>query len=123
MVDRGFPFSRGVPAGDIGGAHFEFEGTGDAVPGLERVGFGILPVLVQIDEARRDHQAFGVNDFAPLQGLRGDGLDGATVDPHRTHRVQFGFRIDYAAIGDHHIIGLSGERGTQAEKEKSPHGA
>ena len=52
----------GIPGGDGHDAGLEVERGGDAVEGLHAVGRDRLAVGMQVDEARRDHQAGGVDD-------------------------------------------------------------
>ena len=52
----------GVPRGHVAGADLELEGRGDAVAHHHPVALLLLPVLVEVDEARRHHVVGGVDD-------------------------------------------------------------
>ena len=103
-----FFFFGSVPLLDVGGADFEFEDGGDPVPDLEGVRLLIPAVLVQVDEARSDDEAAGIDGFATDgrgQGCFGKGDNGAVRDGEVADGVEPGLGIDDAAVVDDEILG------------------
>ena len=74
VVDRRFSLARRIPGRHISRPDFEFEAAGDAVARLECIGLEVLPMLVQVDESRRHHQAACIDDSAALQRQRAKSL-------------------------------------------------
>ena len=68
------PLAVGVPGFDVARADLQFKRGGDAVARLDFVVFGILPVGVEVYEARGDDQPGGVNDLIALDAGVGEGF-------------------------------------------------
>ena len=104
VVDDLPALARRVPRGHVAGAHFELEGRGDAVAHHHPVRLFLLPVLVQIDEARRDDVAGRVDDAGTGERRFGDRLDRPAADADMPYSVEARFRIHHAAVGDHQVV-------------------
>jgi hypothetical protein len=81
VVDERLPLARGVERRHVGRADFEFERRRDAIERVEAVVLVVLPMHMQVDEARRDDQPLGVDHLLPLQRTFGDRGDPAPGDP------------------------------------------
>ena len=69
VVDQSFAGVLVVPAVDIFSTDLKLKGSGDAVHRFHAVVFVVLAMLVEVDEARGDDQAFGVDRCAAKQGF------------------------------------------------------
>ena len=105
-IDQRLPFPRGIPFGNIIGSGLEFQRSRHAVMGLKLIVARLLPVLVEIDESRRDDQSLGIDGRTPRQRRFGYGGDLASADADVAHSIQARLRIHHPAIGDHQIVGL-----------------
>jgi hypothetical protein len=70
--------ARGVPRRDVFRSYLQLECRRHAVANHERVGFLLLPMLVQVDESRSDYESAGVDDARPGERRSADRLDAAT---------------------------------------------
>ena len=100
----------GVERGDVPGADFELQTGRHPVVRHETVVLVRLAVLVQVDEAGRDHQAGGVDHPGAGQRLLRDRLDAVARDPHVERRVGTRFRIHNPASGEDDVVGGRGVR-------------
>ena len=87
-VHQGLSLAVGVEAIHVAGADLQLERGGDAVGGAQGVVLVVLAVRVQVDEARRHHQAAGVDGGPAAQRLRGDGRDPSRGDADVAHGVE-----------------------------------
>jgi len=61
---------------------------------------------MEVDEARGDHVASGVDGLSAFNRVRGDYSDTAVLDAHIGDTVILGLRIHHPAVVDHDVIGL-----------------
>ena len=94
----------GVEGGDVPRADLELQSCGHPVMRHETVGLVGLAVLVQVDEARRDHEARCVDHPAAGQRFLRDRLDAVARDADVERRVRSGFGVHDPASRKHHIV-------------------
>src|SRR5262249_16513842 len=107
VIDKRFSFARGVPGVDRRYADLHFKRCRYAVERLQTVVRGVLAVRVQIDEAGRDHEAFGVDLDLTFQRRGGNGGDFAPFDSDVADRIELRGGIDDAASVQHDVVALS----------------
>jgi len=90
--------------------NLHFQRRGNAIEGLQAAARGILPVLVQVDETRRDDETLGIQHAFAGQGLRRDAHDPALSEAYVADGIDARFRIHHAAALKHDVVGLRKRR-------------
>lgn len=121
VIDQRLRLPLVVPGIHIGDAYFHFERGGDAIHGFVAVVLGILAVRVEIDGARGDYEAGGIDCGAALEREAGGGLDFAAGDDEVAHCAEAALRIEYAAVAYEQVLRLFAERRKQREEPGSAH--
>ena len=106
----------------IGRADFHFQRCRHAIEGLYPLAGQILPMLVQVDESRRDHEAGRVDNTPTLQRRMRNSRDPSLLNPNITHSIGLGFRVNDASALDHDVVLLghqerSAEQAGKAQKQ------
>ena len=117
VVDEPSLLPLPIPAIDVGRADLELERRRDAVERLKPVRLLGLPVRVEVDEARGDHEAARVDDRLAGERRLGDRGNLSAADADAAHGVEARLRIDDAALDDDEVEVLRGGRCGQAERE------
>ncbi len=121
VVDQGAALFLLQKCGDIRHADFHFQRGGNAVEGFEAAARGVLPMLVQVDEAGRDDESLDVDDAFAGERLRRDPRHLALGNTDVADRIETGLRIHYAPAAEHDVVGLCeyrrGEDQANAEYE------
>ena len=105
-VDERLPFPCLIPAVHIGSAAFQLERGCHAVVCLKLIISRLLPVLMQIDEPRRDDESLRVDHLFTLQRFSGDRANLAAANSDFSYGIQARLRIHDPSIGDDHVVGL-----------------
>jgi hypothetical protein len=69
IVDERVAFLVGKELSDVRCANFHFKRSGDAIKGFDALAGKFLAVLVQVDKARGDDEAGGIDDAASAGGV------------------------------------------------------
>jgi len=85
-------------------ADLHFQRRRDAIEGLQAAARGILSMLMQIDEARRDDQAFDVEYAFAGKLLRRDARDPALGDAYIADGIDARLRIHHAPAVEHDVV-------------------
>ena len=119
IINERFAVAFRVPVVHIVGAHFQLQCGGYTVAGLKLIVPRLLSVFVQIDEAGRDDQSFGIEGGFAKQRSGRNRADFSANDSHISLLVQAGLGIHHAAVGNHHIknLGLRFCQGEQREEQ------
>ena len=100
-VNQRAPLALREEARHVGDSDLELERRRHAVERLEPVVLRILAVRVEVDEARRDHEARGVEHGRAPQRLLRNGRDAAARNPDVADRVETGLGVhDPASLKD-----------------------
>ena len=116
VVDERLPFPRFVELGNVLRSDLELERGGHAVEREDAIVLVILPVCVEVDEARRDDEAFGVDRRLAGDRRGRDRFDLAVADADESRRVETGLGVEHAAIGDDDVIRLLRPRNRRRER-------
>src|SRR5687768_8202523 len=111
VVDQHLPLSLSVPTIHVARSDFQLQRRSHAIHGLETIVFFVLTMLMEIDEARRNDEAFRIDDSAAYQFGSRDRFDGPAGDTNVAHGVESRFGIDHSAIKNDDIVGLICRRG------------
>ena len=125
-VDQSFAFAGLIPGIHGPDPDFHFERRRDAVAGFVAVILVILPVRVDIDEARRHDQAFGLNGLLAPERFRRNNFDLTGGDADVADSIQTGVRIHDVAVGNHKVklLGCSKDRkprGNEKQQRQNSH--
>jgi hypothetical protein len=103
-------------------ADLQFESGRATVTGLDSVVLFVMPVLVEVDESRRHHQAAGIDHTSGRERRARDRRDRGAAGAYMPDCVQARFRIDHPSVvdGDVKLLGAGGKRHGQ-EKKQRPH--
>ena len=104
-VDAGLALAHGIEGRDGIDALLQLQRGGDAVLRLLVIAEGILGVGVKVDEARRHHQAFGVDGPRAFQRAVGDRRDPSRAHADIGDAVGAGLRVHDPAVEDDQIVG------------------
>jgi hypothetical protein len=74
-------------------------------------------VAVDIDQARRDDQAGGVDGRRPLQRPVADGRNSTAGNAHMGDPIETGLGIHDVAVGDHEIVARAGAGQSGQERQ------
>ena len=104
VVDQRLPFSTSIKGWDVPGPDLELQRGGDAVEREHAIVLVVLSVRVQVDEARRDDEAFCIEGGLAGDRRRRDRFDLAVPNPDESRRVEARLGIDHAPVGDHDVV-------------------
>ena len=105
-----------IPRVHVSRADFQFKHRGDPVLRLQGIILQLLPMLVQVNEPRHNHQPGNIHCRASGQRLLGQRTDDSAADADVPHRIQLGFRINHPTVVQHEVEILSnGECGEEGE--------
>ena len=109
-MDEGVSAPLGEKGGHVGPSDLHLQGGRDAISSLELIVLRAERVLVQIDEARRDHEAAGIDEAGALERLRADARDPIPGQADVEHAVPAGLGIHDAAAADDDVEALGRAR-------------
>ena len=108
-MDERVAFLRLKELSHVRRADFHLQSRGDAIECLYPLAGQILPMLVQVDESRRDHKSGSMDHAFRLQRCVGDSRNASILNANVADRIRLGFRIDDASAHDHDVV-LLGEQ-------------
>src|SRR5262245_55218101 len=89
-----------IPPLDVSGADLELQYGRHALQRSVPIVLCVLPVTVQVDEARRDDQPARVDPLLALERLRVDRRNAPITNADVSYCVETGLRIEHAAVVD-----------------------
>ncbi len=104
--------------GNVGNADLHFKRSGYAVEGFHASAGDVLSVLVEIDEARGDHQSLGAEHALARQGLGRNARDLAVADADIAGGVEAGLGIHRTSALDDEVVLLGDRGGGQHETQR-----
>src|SRR2546425_1224601 len=109
-MDETAPSTRIDKTADVGNADFELQSGSHPVQRHEAIRIGGLPVLVQIDEPRRDEEAARVDGPRASQRFGGNSRNRVAANSDVADAVQVGLGINDAARLQYDIKGFRSPR-------------
>src|SRR5258705_11813465 len=104
VVDGGLSIALRIPAIDISSANLEFQRSSHSVHYFVAIVLFVLPVLVKVNEPRRNDEPAGIDRGAALELTAADSFNSAVGDAEVAHGVEFRFRVKYSPIQNNDVV-------------------
>ena len=104
VVDALAALSLAIPRSDVRRAQLELQRGRHAVQRIEPIGLVRLSVRVQVDEARGDDEASGVDRVSAAYRFARDDGDASALEPDIADRIEVSGRIDDATAENDAVV-------------------